>query len=68
MSANGTHSKDDAGVAVRAEWQQYHLLRYGCSDVVGAGARPVRLIVEARGEDQVRAIPQHSGRIDIPAK
>ncbi len=63
IDANGGHSKDDAGVAVRAEWQQYHLLRYGCSDVVGAGARPVRLIIEARGEDQV-----HSGRIDIPAK
>lgn len=32
---------------------RYHLIQCGCSDTVSAATRPVRLIVEAQGKDQV---------------
>jgi hypothetical protein len=54
VDASGKCSKRDQRAAQRAKWQQYHLLEYGCSDALGADVSPLRLIVEAKGRDQVR--------------
>jgi hypothetical protein len=53
IDAAGRHVKDDACAALRAEWQQYHLLHYACSHVVAAACAPLQLVVEAQGGDQV---------------
>jgi hypothetical protein len=53
IDASGKCTKSDQRVVQRAEWQQYHLLEYGCSDALH-GISPVRLIVEAAGRDQAR--------------
>ena len=54
VDANGKCSRSDRSAVQRANWQQYHLLRCGCSDVVGDRMTPISLIVEAEGGDQVR--------------
>lgn len=53
IDASGRCTKSDQRVVQRAEWQQYHLLEYGCSDALH-GISPLRLIVEAAGRDQAR--------------
>jgi hypothetical protein len=55
IDAAGRHVKDDACAAIRAEYQQYHLLHYACSAAVAAACAPLRLVVEAQGGDQVGA-------------
>jgi hypothetical protein len=53
VDASGRCTKSDQRDVQRAEWQQYHLLEYECSDALH-GISPLRLIVEAAGRDQAR--------------